>query len=66
MVKHDDLPVTLPQAGKRATQNLILLTTVAEIKGIGIVTRQKRCVNGRLNGDRRRWDGPVPQSSPAL
>ena len=54
MVERNDLPVTLPQAGKGATQNLTLLTTVAEIKGIGIVTRQKRWLNGRLHGDRRR------------
>ncbi len=39
MVKHDDLPVTLPQTGKRATQNLTLFATVTEIKGIRIITR---------------------------
>jgi hypothetical protein len=54
MVERDDLALTLLQLGKGAIEDFLLFVPVAEVEGIGIVTPQKRCVNGRLHGDRRR------------
>jgi hypothetical protein len=39
--KRDDLPLTVPQAGDRLTQDFVLFTSVAEVKGIVSVIGQK-------------------------
>jgi hypothetical protein len=39
IVEGNDLPSTLAQAGKHATQNLTLLASVVEVKGIRVVIR---------------------------
>jgi hypothetical protein len=54
MVKHDDLSVTFPQAGKGVIEDFQLFVPVAEVEGIGIITRQELWLNGRLCVGRRR------------
>jgi hypothetical protein len=50
MVESNDLPVTLRQAGKAASEDFPLFVTVTEIKRIGIIACQERWLNGPLGG----------------
>jgi hypothetical protein len=58
MVKRDDLPVTLPQAGKGASEDFPLFVPVTEVERIGLITCQERWLNGPLDGVRARRKGP--------